>query len=173
MTAPTATRRDAATDGGPADRRRLRGAVLLVGAVALLVLVVVLDVPFYWLPTITGGVYLAGAVASGVRGALWAPGLVVLGFGLGIVTTTPALELFAVESRPAAGWVGAGIGAVLAVLAARVGVAVSATSVAVTVLLLAVFVALTTRVGSVFSEAYFYAALLAVWGAWELRPSRD
>ena len=161
------------TDESTSARRR-RGAALLVGAVVIAVLLPpVGSLAFYWLPVITGGAYLVGAIVSGPRGALWAPGLIVLGFGVGAVLALGGT--FEMNDIAQSTLTGVAVGAVVAVLLKRVGVAVSATSLAVTLLLLAGFVLLTTRISpdGIGGEALLYAGLLALWGLWELRPGSD
>ena len=67
-----------------------------------------------------------------------------------------------------------GLGGVLAGLLAQVkGFSVSAMSVAMPVLLFGVFALLEQQMVSPFAgQTWFYAALLAVWGAFELRPAK-
>jgi hypothetical protein len=147
--------------------RRRRGAVLLLGAVVLVLLVGDgRQLDFLWLPLVTGLVYLAAAVAGGLDGDLWGPALVVTGFGAGVGLTVGGPlggELFSPVVLTAVG-----AGAVLAVLVPRV----SGLSVASAVLLSGVFFLLSER-GPVelFRSVPLYGALLAAWGLWELRPS--
>ena len=54
-----------------------------VSAVVIYLLVEQQGVSFDKIPLLTGLGYLAGAVAGGPQGALWAPALVVTGWGLG------------------------------------------------------------------------------------------
>lgn len=150
--------------------RRRRAPVLLLGAVVL-VLLVGGDRPlgFLWLPLVTGLVYLAAAAAGGRDPALWGPGLVVTGLGVGAVLTVDGPlggELFAPVVLMAVG-----VGAVVAMLLPRAGVEVSGLSVAAAVLLSGAFFLLTERGPELFSYVAFYGALLALWGLWELRPA--
>ena len=171
MTTTAAPRRDTDT-GESVGARRRRGAVLLVGAVALAVLFPpVGSVAFSWLPAVTGLAYLGAAAASGTRGALWAPGLVVLGFGVASVLSLGGT--FSPDSLLALTLLGVGGGGLVAVALSRVGVHVSALSIAVTVTVLGAFVLLTTRIApdGIGGEALLYAALLAGWGVWEMRPA--
>lgn len=149
--------------------RRLRGAVLLAGGLAL-ALVVGDDrlLSFAWLPLFTGAVYLAAAAVGGRDGALWGPALVVLGFGVGVVLTIEGPlggDLFSPVVL-----IGVGTGALLATLLPRAGVPVPAPSVAAAVLLSGVFFLLSDRGGEAFRSTLLYGALLAAWGAWELLP---
>ena len=152
--------------------RRRRAPVLVAGAV-LLVLLVGDGRPlgFLWLPLVTGAVYLAAAAAGGRDGALWGPGCVVTGFGLGAVLTVDGPLGGALFSPVVLTAVGAG--AVVAMLLPRVGIAVDGLSVAAAVLLSGVFFLLTERGPTeVFRSVWVYGALLAAWGLWELRPDR-
>ncbi len=147
--------------------RRRRGAALLLGAVAV-VLLVGDDRPldFLWLPLVTGLAYLVAAAAGGLDGQLWGPALVVTGFGAGVVLTVGGPLGGALFSPVVLTAVGAG--AVLAMLLPRV----SGLSVAAAVLLSGVFFLLTERGPvEVFRSPLVYGALLALWGAWEMRPS--
>ena len=151
--------------------RRRRGVVLLLAAVAVVLLVGDdRPLPFLWLPLVTGLGYLAAAAAGGRDGDLWGPGLVVTGFGLGAVLTVDGPfggDLFAPVVLTTVG-----AGAVLAMLLPRAGVVVSGLSVAAAVLLSGVFFLLSEpRVLDLRSPA-LYALLLALWGAWEMRPER-
>ena len=152
--------------------RRRRGAALLLAAVAVLLLVGDgRPLPFLWLPLVTGLGYLLAAAVGGRDGALWGPGLVVTGFGLGAVLTVDGPlggRLFAPVVLTTVG-----AGAVLAMLLPRVGIVVSGLSVASAVLLSGVFFLLTElQPTDGFRESAVYAALLALWGAWEMRPDR-
>lgn len=152
--------------------RRRRALVLLAGAAALLVLVGD-DRPlgFLYLPLVTGLVYLAAAAAGGRDAALWGPGLVVTGFGLGAVLTVDGPFGGQLFSPVVLTTVGAG--AVLAMLLPRLGVVVDGLSVASAVLLSGVFFLLSERGPTeVFRSTLSYVALLALWGLWELRPDR-
>ncbi len=147
--------------------RRRRGAVLLLGAVAV-VLLVGDDRPldFLWLPLVTGLAYLLAAAAGGLDGELWGPALVVTGFGTGVGLTVGGPlggELFSPVVLTCVG-----AGAVLAMLVPRV----SGMSVAAAVLLSGLFFLLSERGPTeVFHAPLVYGALLALWGCWELRPS--
>lgn len=149
--------------------RRRRGAVLVVGGLAVALLVGDgRPLSFAWLPLVTGAAYLAAAVAGGRDGALWGPALVVLGFGAGVVATVEGplgADLFSSVVL-----IGVGAGAFAATLLPRYRIPVPAPSVAAAVLLSGVFFLLSERGGGAFREPLLYGALLVAWGAWELRP---
>lgn len=155
------------------DDRRRRGIVLLVGA-ALLVLLIGTDaLEFYWLPLITGLVYLAAAAVGGRGGALWATGFMVTGWGIAVLLVSE--EVVGMQYGPAAFLLGLGIGGVLAAVAHQRGlISVSPLGVAATVALAGLFLAAEIRGldNVVAGNVYPYAILLAIWGAWELRPGR-
>jgi hypothetical protein len=146
---------------------------VLVAGAALLVLLVGDGRPlsYLWLPLVTGLVYLAAAAVGGRDGELWGPALVVTGFGLGVVLTVDGPlggQLFSPVVLTTVG-----LGAVIAMLLPRLGVAVDGLSVAAAVLLSGVFFLLSERGATeVFRSALVYGALLAAWGLWELRPAR-
>ena len=148
--------------------RRRRGAALLLGAAAVALLVGEgRPLDFLWLPLVTGLVYLLAAATGGLDGDLWGPALVVTGFGVGVGLTVGGPlggELFSPVVLTAVG-----AGAVLAMLVPGV----RGLPVAAAVLLSGVFFLLSERGPTgVFRSPLVYAALLALWGAWELRPSR-
>lgn len=174
MTAGTVSERSSGGTVGAdsSSARRRRGAALLGGTVLLALLLGTEALPFYWLPTLSGVAYLAGAAAGGRRGALWAPGLMVTGWGIAALLlfegaipgsyTAPAFLL------------GLGIGGVVAAALhqARI-IEVSPLGVAVTLVVSGVFLALEVAgTAGIAGNAYPYAVLLAVWGLWELRPAR-
>lgn len=176
----TATRSRAAS-----GERRRRGAVLLAGALVLAVLLAGVDgsqpvdigldagplpLPFYWLPLLTGLTYLAAAAVGGRRGALWAPGLVVTGWGVGVLLTLSGQVDNALF--PALSIVGLGAGAVVAALLVRAGFAIGELGIALSVLLAGLFFLLTQRgpVATELGETLPYVVLLGLWGLWELRP---
>ncbi len=146
---------------------------MLVAGAVLLVLLVGDGRPlsYLWLPLVSGLVYLAAAAVGGRDGELWGPGLVVTGFGLGVVLTVDGPLGGALFSPVVLTTVG--LGAVVAMLLPRLGLAVDGLSVAAAVLLSGVFFLLSERGATdVFRSALVYGALLAAWGVWELRPAR-
>ena len=168
MTART-TERSLETGEGTLGLRRSRALVILAGALVLLLLVKAAGVRFYWVLVVLGLSYLAAAAAGRSRGPLWAPGWVLTVVGLAEATWFHA-------GRPADSFEFAEItllaactGAVLAVAMSVLGVQVSAMSVAMAVLLTGLFnLAEAKGVHGISGNVWFYAALLAVWGAAEL-----
>jgi len=154
--------------------RRARGIALIVGAVLIVALVESGALAYYWFPTLTGLTYLAAAAAGRSRDTLWGPGLVITTVGLaaalwlGDGRTGDSFQFLALTVMAL------GLGGVLAGLLASVrGFSISAMSVAMPVLLFGAFALLEQQAVSPFAgQTWVYAALLAVWGAYELRPSR-
>ena len=154
--------------------RRARGIALIVGAVVVVALVETGTIPFYWFPTLIGLTYLAAAAAGRSRGTLWAPGFVVTSVGLGAALwlrdgrSPDSFQFLALAVMAL------GLGGVIAALLAQVrGFSISAMSVAMPVLLFGAFALLEQQVVSPLAgQTWFYAGLLAAWGAYELRPAR-
>ena len=165
-------------DGSLADdnvtARRARGIALIVGAVVIVALIETEAIPFYWFPTLTGLTYLAAAAAGRSRGTLWGPGFVITSVGLGAALWLRDGRMPDSFQFLALAVMALGLGGVLAGLLAQVkGFSVSAMSVAMPVLLFGVFALLEQQMVSPFAgQTWFYAALLAVWGAFELRPAK-
>jgi hypothetical protein len=154
--------------------RRARGITLIVGAVLIVALIETEAIPYYWFPTLTGLTYLAAAAVGRSRGTLWGPGFVVTSVGL-------AAALWLRDGRVADSFqllalavIALGLGGVLAALLTQArGFSISAMSVAMPVLLFGVFALLEQQMVSPFAgQTWVYAGLLAVWGAYELRPGR-
>ena len=118
--------------------------------------------------------FLSAAVAGRSHSPLWAPGLIVTSVGL-------AAAVWLRDGRPADSFqllalatMALGVGGVLAALLAQArGLQLTAMSVAVPVLLFGVFALLEQQAVAPFSgQSWAYAALLALYGAYELRPAR-
>ena len=159
---------------GDTGARRARGIALIVGAVVIVALIETEAIPFYWFPALTGLTYLAAAAAGRSRGTLWGPGLVITSVGL-------AAALWLRDGRMpdsfqflALAVMALGLGGVLAGLLAQLrGFAISAMSVALPVLLFGAFALLEQQMIAPFAgQTWVYAALLVIWGAYELRPAR-
>lgn len=155
--------------------RRLRGAVLLLGAAAIVGLVEGGLLDYYTFPLLLGLVYLAAAAISRSRGTLWGPGLVTTSVGLvialwfvGVGRGGDSFQLLALTVMAL------GLGGVLAALLGQLrDVVITPMSIALPVLLFGAFSLLEQqRVEPVTGQTYVYAALLALWGAFELRPAR-
>jgi hypothetical protein len=154
--------------------RRLRGAVLLVGAVAIAGLVEGGILDYFTFPLLLGLVYLAAAAVSRSHGTLWGPGLVTTVVGLAIALWYGAgrggdsFQLLALTVMAL------GLGGVLAALLGQLrGLVITPMSIALPVLLFGAFSLLEQqRVEPVTGSTWVYVALLALWGAFELRPAR-
>jgi hypothetical protein len=176
--APTDADHHGTTAGSRADddtsARRARGAALIAGAVLIVALIETGTIPFYWFPALTGLTYLAAAAAGRSRGTLWGPGFVITAVGL-------AAALWLRDGRMpddfqflALAVMALGLGGVLAGLLAQVrGFSIGAMSVAMPVLLFGSFALLEQQAVQPFAgQTWVYAALLAVWGVYELlRPA--
>lgn len=145
-------------------RRRLRGFVLLGGAAAILILVVIGPLEFFWVPLLIGATYAAAAFVGGSGGGLWGPAAVLVVFGLAVVALNE-------------GWIdrgegpvlvtAVGLGALLAVALARSGrdATFIGTAIAITVV---GFIYLLQPDIEFVNEAIAYVILLAVWGVIEI-----
>lgn len=139
---------------------------------AAVVVYVLLDsgrAQFRDVPLLTGLGYLAGAVAGGRAGALWAPALVVTGWGVGnLALYSPTFaDLHLPES--AAHMLGIGLGVLVLAGLARVGVVASLMGVALSVLLSGLlFVAQRGQQVSLFNQPSGYAALLLLFAVAEV-----
>ncbi|MEX2289153.1 MAG: hypothetical protein WD794_02350 [Mycobacteriales bacterium] len=174
-TGTTSGTADTACADDDVSARRARGIALIVGALLIVALVETETIPFYWFPALTGLTYLAAAAAGRSRGTLWGPGFVVTSVGL-------AAALWLRDGRMpdsfqflALAVMALGLGGVLAALLTQIrGFSISAMSVAMPVLLFGVFALLEQqRVSPFAGQTWVYAALLALWGAYELRPARN
>ena len=153
--------------------RRARGIALIVGALLIVALIETETIPYYWFPALTGLTYLAAAAVSRSRGTLWGPGFVITSVGI-------AAALWLRDGRMpdsfqllALAVMALGLGGVLASLLVQVrGLSISPMSIAMPVLLFGVFALLEQqRVSPFAGQTWVYAGLLAVWGAYELRPA--
>ena len=155
--------------------RRARGIALIAGAVLIVALIETETIPFYWFPALVGLTYLAAAAAGRSRGTLWGPGFVITSVGL-------AAALWLRDGRMpdsfqflALAVMALGLGGVLAGLLAKArGFSISAMSVAMPVLLFGAFALLEQQMVKPFAgQTWVYVALLAAWGAYELRPNSN
>ncbi len=154
--------------------RRLRGAVLILGAAAIAGLVEGGILDYYTFPLLLGLVYLAAAAISRSHETLWGPGLVTTAVGLAIALWYGAgrggdsFQLLALTG------LALGLGGVLAAALGELrGVVITPMSIALPVLLFGAFSLLEQqRVEPVTGSTWVYVALLALWGAFELRPAR-
>ena len=156
------------------NARRARGIALIVGAIVIVALIETDLIPFYWFPALTGLTYLAAAAAGRSRGTLWGPGLVITSVGLGAALWLRDGRMPDSFQLLALAVMALGLGGVLAALLSQAkGFSISPMSVALPVLLFGVFALLEQQMVSPFAgQTWVYAALLVVWGAYELRPGR-
>ncbi len=143
----------------PAMRLR-QGLVLLLGAVVFAAVVGPEPDRFYLTPLGLGLAYLAAAAAGGRRGGYWATAIVLVVWGLAVVWVR--------EGRPdldTAGvyMVAVGLGAIVGLLLARRGVAVSALGLAGTIVLAGLSLAFATQWDELV-EARSYAMVVGLVG---------
>jgi hypothetical protein len=164
---------DSSIAADDSSARRARGIALIVGAVLILALIETETIPFYWFPVLTGLTYLAAAAASRSRGTLWAPGFIITTVGLAAALWLRDGQMADSFQFLALAVMALGLGGVLAGLLAQArGFSISAMSVSLSVLLFGVFALLEQQaVKFIAGESWVYVALLAAWGAYELRPS--
>lgn len=146
--------------------------MLLVAALAVLLLLRTDRFGYPEVPALVGLGYLAGAVAGGPSDALWAPALVVSGWGLGNVALGWSWVADLGTPQSAAHLVGTGLGVLGLAGLGRLGVVVDAAGVGLALVLSGVLFtvqrgqqpeALTRDEGAV-----AYAGLLAAFGIVEL-----
>lgn len=158
----------------PTGDRRRRGAVLLVGAIVVILAVKpVGPLDYVWVPILTGLTFLLAAVAAGRRSPLWGPGLVVTAWGIGQWISSNAHDT--VSSFH---WSGAfvyvllGGAALLAAWMSTRGFGVSPFSIGAAIVFIGVGVLVHSNWGSALTPVF--CALTAVWGLWEIfRPERS
>lgn len=158
----------AGSSGIDVGARRRSGAVLLVGA--LLVSVIVGPVgpaKLYWMPIILGVSYLLAGAVAGRRSLFWAAGLIVSSWGLAVLLLLRGTWTTDFSGTTVAA---IGVGLVLAALLPRVGVEVSLASLAIPVLLIGVFEFLQAESLDVFSKGWLFGLILALRGIYDLRP---
>lgn len=164
---------DASLSSDDTSARRARGIALIVGAVVIVALIETELIPFYWFPALTGLTYLAAAAAGRSRGTLWGPGLVITSVGVAAALWLRDGGMPDSFQFLALAVMALGLGGVLAGLLAQLrGFAISAMSVALPVLLFGAFALLEQQMVAPFAgQTWVYAALLVLWGAYELRPA--
>ncbi|MDQ6873684.1 MAG: hypothetical protein M3042_01270 [Actinomycetota bacterium] len=179
----------------PASARRRRGAVLVLGAIVLLVSAKPIGpLDYVWVPVLTGLAFLLAAVAGGRRSALWGPGLLITAWGAGQVISTHANDSanmggmsHRVSGMSQMGgmahggqqwhWSGAlvylllGAAAILAAWLATRGFGVSLFSVGAAIAFIGAGIFIHSNYSSTLTAAM--CALTGGWGLWELlRPAR-
>lgn len=151
------------------DRPLARAAALAVAAVVLYVLVEQRGASFGKVPLLVGLGYLAGAVAGGPRGSLWAPGLVVTGWGLG--NDAQSWDWLSGVTLPesAAHMCGMGLGVLALGVLARFGVQTTLYGVGLSILLSGVlFIGQRGEGVGLLNEAAGYSLLLLAYAAVEV-----
>ena len=151
------------------DRPLARAAALAVSAVVIYLLVEQQGVSFDKIPLLTGLGYLAGAVAGGPQGALWAPALVVTGWGLG--NDAQSWESISSIGLPesAAHMVGIGLGVLALGVLARYGIETTLWGVGLSILLSGLlFIGQRGEGIELLNEATGYSLLLLAYAAAEV-----
>ena len=149
-------------DALPRKVRIGRGAALLAGA-AVYAILVYGPLEFIWTPFLLGLVYLVAAAVGGRRGGMWATGLVLTGWGIGVLLPTK----FGVKEVTAAdGYLmGAGAAALVGGLLARKGFAVDLVGIGATAFLAGFVHLFAGDIIGVLTEPWLWATLLALVGA--------
>ncbi|MBC7680524.1 MAG: hypothetical protein H7233_16290 [Pseudorhodobacter sp.] len=179
MVRTTAGSTPATTDSSHAaddtSARRARGIALIVGAVLIITLIETETIPFYWFPALTGLTYLAAAAAGRSHGTLWGPGFVITSVGIAAALWLRDGRMSDSFQFLALAVMALGLGGVLAgMLALARGFSLRAMSVAMPVLLFGAFALLEQQMVKPFAgQTWVYAALLAAWGAYEVRPNSN
>jgi hypothetical protein len=150
-------------DALPREVRIRRGSVLLAGA-AVYALLVYGPLEFFWTPFLLGLAYLGAAAVGGRRGGFWATGLVLTGWGVGVLL---ARLDFGVSSADAY-LIGVGAAALAGGLLARYDFAVDLIGVGGTALVAGCLHALAGDPVQAFVEPWLYVALLGLVGATNL-----
>lgn len=149
----------------PMSSRVKRGASLLVGAAAVLLLLQPIgSLPLKgWVPILIGLSYIAAGLLSGRRGLLLGPGVVLTAWGVAPLTTNYT------EEFPGLFYLCLGTGLLIAALLAQQGWhRITPMSLALPVIFIG---------GTMFVSQYagtwlttILAVLLVGWGLWEMRP---
>lgn len=150
-------------------RLRLRGLLLLVGAVVVAAVIQpVGHAQLYWMPLIIGISYLAASAVGGRTGGLWVPGMMITFWGAAdvlVLSGTWHVDF------PSAAITGIGLGAVLALGLTRVGIPVNPAAIAVNIALIGLLELAEAQIGGDLLKGWPWALLLAVGALWELRPA--
>ncbi len=150
-------------------RLLLRGLLLIVGALVVgLVIKPVGSADLYWMPLIIGLTYLVASAVGGSTGGLWIPGMMVTFWGLADVLVLSGT--WHVDFASAA-ITGIGIGAVLSLGLARLGMPVNPAAIAVNLLLIGLLELAEAQIGGALTKGWPWALLLLLGALWELRPA--
>lgn len=159
-----------------------RGAVLVVGAIVLIVAVKPYGtLPYFWVPSITGVSFLLAAAVAGRRSPLWGPGMVVTGWGVGqLVSGYFTFGIHTGHPMGMGGMMGSsasagssamvdglmGLGAVLLGFMISRGFAASVTSVGLAIVFIAAGEFIHGTWGSAITPVF--CGLTAIWGLTEM-----
>ena len=164
------TRQDAAerhdTGSEPMSSRLRRATPLFVGAALILLLLQPIgSLPLRgWVPVLIGLSYVASGLLSGRRGLLLAPGVVIATWGLAPMTVQYTGEEFGGMF-----YLTLGTGLLIAAILAEKGWSqITPMSLALPVLFIGGTMAIAPHVGDWLTT--ILAALMVVWGLFELRP---
>ena len=149
------------------ENRQRSALALLIGAALLLVLTQTNAVPFYGTPFIVGLSYLAAAAVAGRSGALWAPGIITTCWGIAVLLGARDVVPGNKTSYVIAGAAGIGLA-----LALRFTIGLAAGWIGVVVSFAAIALYDNPYAPSWIFHGSTFAALLAGWGLWDLRPAR-
>jgi hypothetical protein len=167
MTSVESRPRTTGSDGTEPLSSRLRRAVpLFVGAaLVLLLLQPVGDLPLRgWVPVLIGLSYIASGLLSGRRGLLLAPGIVIAVWGL-----APMTVQYTGEEFNGMFYLTLGTGLLIAAVLAEKGWSrITPMSLALPVLFIGGTMAIAPDAGKWLTTVL--AALMVVWGLFELRP---
>jgi hypothetical protein len=119
-----------------------------------------------WMPCIAGLAYLGTAILRGRSGSLWAPGIIIGGWGI-----APSLVNAGVDISGQFYLILGVALLIAATLGERFDFAISRTGMAVSVLFIGGVMFVNQWISDWLSIAV--AALLAGWALWDLRPQRE
>jgi hypothetical protein len=149
-----------------AARARKAGALVIGGLAILLLLQPIGPLPLQgWVPVIIGITYVAAGLASGRRGPLIAPGLVIGIWGLAPLSTRYGYEFNGMF------YLTLGTGLLVAALLAERGWRIAATSLAIPVLFIGGVMSIAPTAGRWLTTVL--CGLLVAWAAFELRPQTE
>lgn len=150
-----------------AEARHRSAIALLVGAAAMLALIQTGAVRFYYTPLVVGLTYLAAAAVAGRRGALWAPGIITSLWGVAVLLGVHNVTRGSKASYELAGAIGIALSLLL-----RYTIGLAAGFIGMVVAFGVILIHDNGHAPSWVFKGVTFAALLAVWGLWELRPTR-
>ena len=141
--------------------RKFRWIPILIGALVESFLLSPLGPqPFYLTPLVLGLTYLAAAATGGRKGTLWAPGLIITCWGIGVLLV---FSHTVQADFPSVSVTALGIGALLSAALPRLGVPVHPLSIAVPILFSGLTELIASRGVAVFGYGWFFGLLLGVW----------